>query len=167
MPVERFALGNLVLVRLLASIMDASSLAVGCFADDLAAAARRVSEAMPPLMRAFALVRKATHLTATVRTTRLVYFGERLLAAVAEEMEAIAGERMVVDGSGVYLSGFPSGPTPLRGLLGRRVVAKVRRATRHIASFGLTVSDRVRVPLGSLGSRSQGTCCSSAGLAPH
>lgn len=86
-------------VRLLSGVMAESALAVGCFADDLPAAARRVAEALCARPR----------LRVNVRKTRLVYFGERALPEVTDQMAALAsGERMTVARSRVYL-GVPIG----------------------------------------------------------
>lgn len=94
-------------------------------------------------MHDVALAWQAMRLTICVRKARPVFFGERSLSAEAVEMKALAsGEHVVVDFSGVYL-GVPIGLEVADGYWDR-VVTKVRRATRHIARLGLTLSDRVR-----------------------
>lgn len=130
-------------VRLLASSSRLEEMTVGCFADDVAAAARRVRRALPSLMRAFLVVRRATMLAANVRKTKLVYFGQARVDDVATALSAhTSGEAMCVTRVGVYL-GVPIG-LDADGCFWDSVVTKVRRATHHISGLGLTMSDRIR-----------------------
>lgn len=97
-------------VRAVSTVCPPRKLCVGCFADDLAAAVRKVCEAFPALMRCFEKVRRATRLKLNIKKIELVYFGMRRHREVGDQLAALMqGERMGVSGKGFYL-GLPIGP---------------------------------------------------------
>lgn len=130
-------------IRNLDNILPASELTLGCFADDLVAAARHVQLALPALLRMFALIRRATRLRLNSRKIALVYFGCASHEDVFRRLSVhMAGERMQVAGKGVYL-GVPIGPESF-DTFWHTTTDRMRKVVRHISGLHITLGDRVR-----------------------
>lgn len=130
-------------IRNWGSILPTSELTLGCFADDLAAAARSVHDALPALLRTFDLVRTATRLRLNIRKTALVYFGPSSFEDVSRRLSAhTGGQRLPVSGKGIYL-GVPIGPDSFETLW-HATTDRMRKVVRHISGLHATLGDRIR-----------------------